>query len=244
MERDSAMQRADLRLHGVERGPQLRIGRDRFQEPDDAHRIVQWLGQQVERAHSAVKGPLAGRGREGVQPRARIPQQYGDSGLRASKKVIRSNGTRNSMESRGFVALVLDTFSSVTSPRGGPGRIPQCEKATKTVTIEGMGFESDGGRCPLLRRRAAQCIRPGNFSPRLWDSFSTTFTGTRPPLEPTCPRRACCLRGPWASIGRSPSEQARALIEGWAPFYVELAKSRFFPKPMSYTSRLAGEHRS
>ncbi len=83
MEGDSGTERADLRLDGVPRGAQLRVGGHGFEMANHAHGEIERLGERVERPQSVVPGALAvGRG-DGFEARAGVAEQAGRSRFHA-----------------------------------------------------------------------------------------------------------------------------------------------------------------
>ncbi len=108
---DARVERADLRLHGIERGAQLRVGGHRFEVLHHSHSAIQRFRQVVQRAHGVFEGALAGMAGDGLEARARVAQQFRDGGLDVlgadavegdseleRKKRIRLAGVRHSIK--------------------------------------------------------------------------------------------------------------------------------------------------
>ena len=138
---DARVERADLRLHGVERGAQFRVGGHRLQVPHHSHGAIQRFRQVVQRAHGVGEGALAGLGGDGIQARARLAQQFRGGGLDVGgayavewnselkrKERIRLAGVRHSIQSvTGAFNELQNGYhreSMGSDENGVPGRVP------------------------------------------------------------------------------------------------------------------------
>ena len=77
MQRNTGVKRAHIRLHGVVRFAEFRVGGHGFQVPHHRHGLIQRFGGGVERHQGVIETARFGIGRQPVDALARLAQQLG-----------------------------------------------------------------------------------------------------------------------------------------------------------------------
>ena len=229
MQRNPRIECADLRLHGIERGAQLRVGGHRFQVPDHAHGIVERLGQLVERPHGVVEGSLPRRGGDGLQAGARVARA---GWRRPVRRRRRGCGRRGHGIERGGAGSARWNWASSSY------RVPGAAGATRGAGVrkpqngyhrENMDSDPNGGPSHILAEERLNVFALVIYIP---DPLGGSLDDLRRELVPhynphahvsVLPPRP--LAGDWQTA----SGQARALTGAWAPFDVELTELQMFP---------------